>query len=232
MRQGKLNKAVLAVGLGHLTVTALTWRDIRQRPAAEIKGEKRVWRLLTAVNTANSAIYWLLGRRLGPVPVAVRPCTQDELTRLLESTPSASDRRHHIERFGMQSEGKATYLIAWEEEPRGRGTVLHESKYPEVRESLGTFPEINALAAYPSGHGIGSALLSAAEDVARGLGADRVGLAVSGANHSAIRLYQRMGYAAWDGKVLVDRWYELKEDGSTAEHDDEVRYFTKWLAEQ
>jgi hypothetical protein len=52
--------------LGHVLLAAWTWRDIRQRPTQQIRGSKRFWRLLSAVNTLGSAGYWLVGRRYGP----------------------------------------------------------------------------------------------------------------------------------------------------------------------
>ena len=58
------NKFVLAaIGVVHLTVVTLTWRDIRQRPEDQIRGSKRLWRVLSASNTAGSGAYWLAGRR-------------------------------------------------------------------------------------------------------------------------------------------------------------------------
>jgi hypothetical protein len=58
------NKFVLAViGVVHLTVVTLTWRDIRQRPADQIRGSKTLWRVLSAANTTGSGAYWLVGRR-------------------------------------------------------------------------------------------------------------------------------------------------------------------------
>jgi len=58
------NKFVLAaIGVVHLTVVTLTWRDIRQRPADQIRGSKTLWRVLSAANTTGSGAYWLVGRR-------------------------------------------------------------------------------------------------------------------------------------------------------------------------
>ncbi|HEX6858567.1 MAG TPA: hypothetical protein VF204_24995 [Streptosporangiaceae bacterium] len=58
------NKFVLAaIGVVHLTVVTLTWRDIRQRPEDQIRGSKKLWRVLSAANTAGSGAYWLAGRR-------------------------------------------------------------------------------------------------------------------------------------------------------------------------
>jgi hypothetical protein len=52
--------------LGHVLLAAWTWRDIQQRPAQQIRGSKRLWRLLSAANTLGSASYWLVGRRYRP----------------------------------------------------------------------------------------------------------------------------------------------------------------------
>jgi hypothetical protein len=51
--------------IGHVLVAAWTWRDIRQRPAQQIRGSKGLWRVLSAVNTLGSASYWLIGRQYG-----------------------------------------------------------------------------------------------------------------------------------------------------------------------
>ena len=62
--QGKPNKVVLAtVFVVHVMVTALTWRDLRSRPAGQVRGPKNLWRVASALNTSGSAAYWLFGRR-------------------------------------------------------------------------------------------------------------------------------------------------------------------------
>ena len=58
------NKLVLAViGVVHLTVMTLTWRDLRSRPPGQVRGNKKIWRVASALNTTGSAAYWLFGRR-------------------------------------------------------------------------------------------------------------------------------------------------------------------------
>lgn len=47
----------------HLPVTARTWRDLRERPASEVRGNPTVWKALAATNISWSLAYWLLGRR-------------------------------------------------------------------------------------------------------------------------------------------------------------------------
>ncbi|MGD0705238.1 MAG: hypothetical protein ABSA02_35805 [Trebonia sp.] len=50
---------------GHVIFASVTWRDIKRRPAGQIRGSKNLWRILSAVNTLGSTGYWLIGRRYG-----------------------------------------------------------------------------------------------------------------------------------------------------------------------
>ena len=55
---------LLPLALGtHVIITALTRRDLRQRPVTQVRGNKRVWRVVSALNTAGSLTYRLIGRR-------------------------------------------------------------------------------------------------------------------------------------------------------------------------
>jgi hypothetical protein len=56
-------RALVLVLIGHTIVATVTWRDIRRRPAQQVRGSKTFWRIASAVNTLGSAGYWLLGRR-------------------------------------------------------------------------------------------------------------------------------------------------------------------------
>jgi hypothetical protein len=47
----------------HLVAVALTWRDIRHRPAVQLRGSKRLWQLVSALNTLGAGAYWLTARR-------------------------------------------------------------------------------------------------------------------------------------------------------------------------
>jgi hypothetical protein len=55
--------ALVVVVLAEVVLAALTWRDIRNRPAGEIRGSKRLWRIISTVNPGNSVAYWVVGRR-------------------------------------------------------------------------------------------------------------------------------------------------------------------------
>ena len=49
-------------------MVAVTWRDLRRRPDAAVRGSKRLWRLAATLNTTGSLAYWLFGRRRLPEP--------------------------------------------------------------------------------------------------------------------------------------------------------------------
>lgn len=48
---------------GHAILTAIVWRDINRRAAAELRGSKSLWKVLTALNTGNHLLYLIVGRR-------------------------------------------------------------------------------------------------------------------------------------------------------------------------
>ena len=63
----KPNKYVIAaLAVAHVVVVTLTWRDIRSRTAGQVRGPKRFWLVVSALNMGNAAIYWLVGRRRLP----------------------------------------------------------------------------------------------------------------------------------------------------------------------
>jgi hypothetical protein len=56
-------KVIAAILVGHVAVTALTWRDLRHRTDAQVRGSKQWWRVASAANSSNSLLYLLFGRR-------------------------------------------------------------------------------------------------------------------------------------------------------------------------
>jgi hypothetical protein len=65
-RPGRAEPRRLAPFLvAHVVVTAFTWRDLRHRPEDQVRGSKRIWRLVSALNTLGSLAYWLFGRQPG-----------------------------------------------------------------------------------------------------------------------------------------------------------------------
>ncbi|HWD56612.1 MAG TPA: hypothetical protein VG346_15920 [Acidimicrobiales bacterium] len=62
----KQKRVLIVVLVIHVIVLNLTWRDLRRRPDAAVRGKKRVWRVASALNTTGSVTYWLFGRRRLP----------------------------------------------------------------------------------------------------------------------------------------------------------------------
>lgn len=56
-------RRVLPVLVAHAAITTLTWRDLRRRPAEEVRGSKRLWRVVSAMNTVGSVAYLAVGRK-------------------------------------------------------------------------------------------------------------------------------------------------------------------------
>lgn len=56
-------RAVIPTLIVHVIVTILTWRDISSRSDAEVRGNKVVWRVASALNTIGSVAYWIFGRK-------------------------------------------------------------------------------------------------------------------------------------------------------------------------
>ena len=128
----------------------------------------------------------------------------------------------------MQEAGQAIYLVAWRgDELAGRCTVLTTSKYEEVRQLLGAFPEMNALEARPPGQGTGTKIIACAEHTAREHGAAMIGLAVAVSNDGAHRLCQRLGYDDWGHGLVVDHWDETDSAGTVLKTNADPCYLTK-----
>jgi hypothetical protein len=56
-------KVLIVVLVIHLIMARLTWLDLRRRPDESVRGNKRLWRTWSGLNTTGSVAYWLVGRR-------------------------------------------------------------------------------------------------------------------------------------------------------------------------
>ena len=63
MRRRPPPPALSALALAATVSGTLAWRDLNRRSPGQVRGSKRFWRLLIALNPGNSLLYWLLGRR-------------------------------------------------------------------------------------------------------------------------------------------------------------------------
>jgi hypothetical protein len=65
MRSRPRNIAIGIALLAWAIVTPFMWRDLRQRPAEEVRGKKWMWWLASS-NLTGSFAYFLLGRKEAP----------------------------------------------------------------------------------------------------------------------------------------------------------------------
>jgi hypothetical protein len=56
-------RILVVVLIVHVILLKLTWLDLRDRPEDAVRGNKRIWRTWSALNTTGSFAYWLFGRR-------------------------------------------------------------------------------------------------------------------------------------------------------------------------
>jgi hypothetical protein len=57
-------KRILAIVVPiQVALAALAWRDLGRRPASQVRGPKKFWRVFVTMNPGNSLAYWAFGRR-------------------------------------------------------------------------------------------------------------------------------------------------------------------------
>ncbi|MFJ9580213.1 GNAT family N-acetyltransferase [Streptomyces sp. NPDC101191] len=129
----------------------------------------------------------------------IRPCRAEDIAPLDRHLPAPGAPTRHADRFARQEAGQGTYLIAWRDgRPAGHGQVRWDGcAAPEVRAAVGDCPEFNGLDVREElrGRGVGTALILAAEELARERGRTLLGLGVAHDNPRAAALYARLGYA-------------------------------------
>ncbi|MER5967408.1 GNAT family N-acetyltransferase [Streptomyces sp. NPDC002057] len=138
----------------------------------------------------------------------IRPCRAEDVPLLDRWLPAPGAPTRHADRFARQEAGTGTYLLAWRDGvPAGHGQVRWDGcAAPEVRTEVGDCPEFNGLDVRPElrGQGVGTALIRAAEELARERGAAFLGLGVGHDNPRAAALYERLGYTPV--VAYTDRW--------------------------
>ncbi|ORT61639.1 GNAT family N-acetyltransferase [Streptomyces sp. CB03238] len=147
--------------------------------------------------------------------------------------PSPGVLSSHARRYARQAAGDGTFLVAWRD---GRPVGTCEVRWdgcaaPEVRAVCGEdCPEINGLVVWPESlrsHGIGTALVHAAEERARERGRARIGLGVEGGNRRAAALYARLGYRPV--VPYTDRWSYEDAEGTVHRMADACTFLVKAL---
>ncbi|MEV0675291.1 GNAT family N-acetyltransferase [Actinosynnema sp. NPDC050436] len=147
--------------------------------------------------------------------------------------PTPGDPDRHAVRFARQQRGHSSFLIAWVDDlPVGAGEVLWRGcAAPEINEHYPDCPELNGLDVWPPelrSQGIGTALITAAEDLVRERGYPRIGLGVDDENPRASALYLRLGYRE-TGRHYLDRYQYTDPDGTVLDIADPARFLVKSL---
>ncbi|HEV7654612.1 MAG TPA: hypothetical protein VGP36_07735 [Mycobacteriales bacterium] len=63
MKRRPPTKVAVPIALAGTVAGTLAWRDLNRRTPEQVRGSKRFWRVLIALNPGNSLLYWLFGRR-------------------------------------------------------------------------------------------------------------------------------------------------------------------------
>ena len=166
----------------------------------------------------------------------IRQCQEADLQQLEAGNPSPGSTRYHDRRFERQQQGASTFLIAWADGvPIGTGEILwHGCAAPEVHQRYPDCPELNGLHVWPDkrrSHGTGTAIIGAAEALARDRGCQQIRLGIDDDNLRAAALYQRLGYHEV-GLRYLDRYYYLDDHGHRHDIADPARFLVKQLWEQ
>jgi ribosomal protein S18 acetylase RimI-like enzyme len=166
----------------------------------------------------------------------IRQCQEEDLDLLETGNPSPGQTRYHDRRFERQQQGASTFLIAWADGvPIGTGEILWRGcAAPEVHQRFPDCPELNGLHVWPAArrsHGIGTAIILAAEARTRDRGCHQIGLGVDDDNPRAAALYRRLGYQE-TGLRYLDRYYYLDDHGHRHDITDPARFLVKQLSEQ
>jgi len=56
-------KAIIVIGTGELILTTVALRDLRRRPAAQVRGPKLLWTMACGVQPFGPVAYLVKGRR-------------------------------------------------------------------------------------------------------------------------------------------------------------------------
>jgi ribosomal protein S18 acetylase RimI-like enzyme len=147
--------------------------------------------------------------------VVIRPAQQTDLAALVAML---ADEDFFTDRLARQSAGHGVLLTAWKSDlPVGVVYLwLEEADEAEVREHLPGVPLLNHIEVHHEhrNQGVGTDLLTVAEQLLAELGYDQVVLAVRIDNVDAQRLYDRLAYKEWPYSTVVCMSVVRLADGS------------------
>jgi GNAT superfamily N-acetyltransferase len=166
--------------------------------------------------------------------IEIRPAEEDQLD-FLEAEFSPHDlSRHHHQRHDVQKRGDGIYLIAWHN-AKPIGHFLLEwagpgedptGEYPYPTPYLGA---VEVRTEYRR-QGVATQLILKAEELVKGQGFSRIGLAVGSTdNPDAVRLYEKLGYVVWGSGEFEISWEYKSKDGKHGTESEVCIYMFKNL---
>lgn len=148
--------------------------------------------------------------------VSVRRCETYEVALIAAGEPE--EKEYARRTFARQSAGECVYLVAWDgADPVGSGEL-----------EWAPIPELKNLQVAPShrDHGVGTAIVTAAEVEAAPFG--RIWIGVSEDNPDARRLYERLGFRP-AGRTETYSYTYVAADGSKHSITETAEYLEKRL---
>lgn len=163
--------------------------------------------------------------------IKIRTCQEADTTLLEKVLPSGKNNQWHLERLKNQQKGDSTYLIAFlDGQPVGHLDLLWKPVGNETRNKyLNNHPEINALVVIPEmqSQGIGSKLISSAEELVRKKGFQKACIGVATDNPRARALYERLGYEDWGWGIFEDSFTWIDDEGNPLHITEKIIYLVK-----
>ena len=167
--------------------------------------------------------------------IDIRPADAAELDLLRQRFDPRSALNYHQSRYAVQERGNGVYLIAWHgADPVGHFLLRWDGP---ADDPTGQFPHetacLEAGATLPEfqRRGVATRLIGEAERLACARGFQRIGLAVGSTdNPTARRLYERLGYVAWDGGEFTISWDYEALDGRKGTESEVCIYMFKTLS--
>lgn len=167
-----------------------------------------------------------------PAPSTIRVACLDDIEALDRYLPSTDIHGGHSERLRSQDAGESSYWIAiLNDMPIGHVMVRWSGfRFGALPHRFSGIPVLLKLRVWPSkywGRGIGSALVTYAENAAAKRGYPGIGLGVEIDNERAVHLYERLGYIDWGGGSLCEDVKRIDADGREVLYGEVFTVMTK-----
>ncbi len=134
-----------------------------------------------------------------------------QIGRARQAKKAAEGQIYVIDRGGRAIAGLTGYAIGPDPEPITAEMPALLKSLQELENLAPSSWYVNVLAAYPEyrGQGLGTRLLSLAEDLATEAGLSRISMIVADANAGARRLYERTGYRETTRRPIVKSAFQI-----------------------